>query len=352
MAEGINKLKADSVKGVTIEKNIPDSAEKKAASPSRKKREAKKSSYNELKILLQDERTPKMFGLILILASLYLFTAFISYLFSWQNDQDYVFHFTWGNLINGSFKAENYLGRLGAYVSHLFIYSGFGLTAFVFPLLLSAGGTNLLLQKKIFRVAKLLRLSLLVLVLIPAAFSFCFQSFAFPFGGAVGSNINSWLIGFIGILGTGALLAFCVLATGIIFFNMSFNLFAPGKKIQQDQKDTHAEHVDQNFPPVVMHSEAVMVNEFLDNMELIEKPIEDTVAVVQPEVHEDISELMENMSSDNNEIQHDEIKSDIELDIVETPEEQIVEEEVVVRENYDPTIDLPKYQYPGLDLWY
>jgi DNA segregation ATPase FtsK/SpoIIIE-like protein len=42
--------------------------------------------------------------------------------------------------------------------------------------------------------------------------------------------------------------------------------------------------------------------------------------------------------------------SAIALDIVETKEEELVTPETVVRENYDPTIDLPKYEYPTLDL--
>src|ERR1043165_7340958 len=218
MAEATNKLKSDVSRSDQESEKTEIPEQKEAAKEPRKKRE-KKSSTSGVNSFLKDERTPKVAGLFFLLSSLYLFVAFVSYLFTWKVDQDKVFHFTWSNLFNGDFRAENYLGRLGAYVSHFFIYSGFGVTSFLCVGLLLTSGSNLLLRRKIFNVARFFKFSLFALVLLPAALSFCFQSFDFPFGGAVGNTINTWLNGFLGIIGTGALLFFFVLFFGVIVFN-------------------------------------------------------------------------------------------------------------------------------------
>src|SRR6187431_478118 len=104
MAEATNKLKSEKEKPVT---EVPEV--KETTREPRKKRE-KKSSSGGIRTLLQDERTPKVFGLMFLLVSLYLLVAFVSYLFTWKIDQDRVFHFSWSNLFKGEFEAENYLG--------------------------------------------------------------------------------------------------------------------------------------------------------------------------------------------------------------------------------------------------
>ena len=46
-----------------------------------------------VKEVVKDERTHKMIGISCILMSIFLFVAFTSYLFSWQEDQDKVHQF-------------------------------------------------------------------------------------------------------------------------------------------------------------------------------------------------------------------------------------------------------------------
>ncbi|HYV92082.1 MAG TPA: DNA translocase FtsK [Chitinophagales bacterium] len=352
MAEATNKLKSDVSRSDQEEEKTEIPEQKEITKEPRKRRE-KKPSSGGMNSLLKDERTPKVLGLIFLLSSLYLFVAFVSYLFTWKRDQDKVFHFTWSNLFNGDFQAENYLGRLGAYVSHFFIYSGFGLVSFLFIALLTAWGSNLLLRRKIFNVARLFKFSVFALVLIPAAMSFCFQAFSFPFGGAVGNTINTWLTGFLGIVGTGALLFFTVLLFGVIVFNMSFHFLAPKKK--EEQTITSDQPVAIVNPPFeIVNKEVVTVEDFLNEMQLIEKSEEEGESESEEESEsesESMDENEENFLPINPKSETPVLNGDdIELDIVQTPEEEAVSNGVVVRENYDPTIDLPNYVYPSLDL--
>src|SRR5262245_27158587 len=80
-----------------------------------------------VKEVVKDERTSKIAGAICLLVSGFLFIAFTSYLFTWQQDQDIVFKFGVKIFATEDVKVNNLLGVLGAYISHTFIYNGFGI---------------------------------------------------------------------------------------------------------------------------------------------------------------------------------------------------------------------------------
>ena len=67
--------------------------------------------------------------------------AFISYFSTWQEDQSLLKEFG-----NRQAEAKNWLNKFGASVSHLFIYKGFGIAAFIFPILLFQTGLYLFLN--------------------------------------------------------------------------------------------------------------------------------------------------------------------------------------------------------------
>ncbi|MBX7140580.1 MAG: DNA translocase FtsK [Chitinophagales bacterium] len=364
MAEATNRLKTEAAKDDAV---MTETSEKKTPKEPRKKREKKVSG---LKALMQDERTPKVFGLIFLLSALYLFVAFVSYLFTWKADQDKVFHFTLSSFFTGNFEVQNYLGRLGAFVSHFFIYEGFGLTSFLFPVAFFAIGLNLLLRKNIFSIGRLLAYSVFALVLLPTTLSFLLHSFAFPFGGVVGNFATSYLTGFLGAVGTGALLVFLVLGYLVIAFNYSFHFKNPlaKKELPASEVATEAEP-GYNPPFTIGNEELLTVDDVLNQMKLVEKPLEaetmeeneaeeemkDEVEFEEEMMEEEPEEEMADMSQElpvTGSASHVKVNGDeIALDIVETPEEELVTEEAtVVRENYDPTIDLPNYEYPTLDL--
>ena len=155
MAETTNKLKAEKEKAKEVkEEKI---AEPKPATEKIRDKKKKKPSTGWLAAIREDERLPKIIGLILLLSSIYLFVALASYLFTWKTDQDKIFRFTWQDFFAGSFQVENYLGRLGAYVSHFFMYNAFGLSSFIFVGMLFVAGVNLLFRTKVFPVSNLLK---------------------------------------------------------------------------------------------------------------------------------------------------------------------------------------------------
>src|ERR1700676_3752795 len=77
--------------------------------------------------VIRDERTHKITGAVFLLLAVFLFIAFTSYLFTWKEDQDKVFHGASILLPSSNAKVTNLLGNLGALISHEFFYKGFGL---------------------------------------------------------------------------------------------------------------------------------------------------------------------------------------------------------------------------------
>ena len=61
---------------------------KKSQPPDPDKLKPEKEQQVKVKELVRDERTYKILGAFFILVAVFLFIAFTSYLFTWQQDQD------------------------------------------------------------------------------------------------------------------------------------------------------------------------------------------------------------------------------------------------------------------------
>src|SRR5438874_10153712 len=149
-----NKLKKSNIPKAAAEK--PEKPEKavKPKKPAAEKLKADREEKVDLKKLAKDERTWKILGTVSLLVSIFLFIAFVSYLFTWNEDQSQVMNRGIGFLFdnNEGNKVNNLLGRLGAYSSHQLIYNGFGLASFLFCTFFFVVGINLLFNRKVFSI--------------------------------------------------------------------------------------------------------------------------------------------------------------------------------------------------------
>jgi DNA segregation ATPase FtsK/SpoIIIE, S-DNA-T family len=178
------------------------------------------------KKLARDERTWKITGAVFLLMAIFLCIAFISYFFTWKEDQDKVFR-GFSLLMDNDSKVSNLLGRLGAVVSHFFIYKGFGIASMLICTFFFVVGTNLLVNRKVFSIWRNLKYVTIGLLVLSVSLAFVFSG-EFPFGGGVGAMISNWLMGVFGTVGTAALLLVVAFAYIIWQFNPSFNI--PAKK--------------------------------------------------------------------------------------------------------------------------
>lgn len=351
--------------------------------------------------VVKDERTTKIIGASSLLLTIFLFVAFTSYLFTWQEDQDKVHQFGIRIFATDDVKVNNLLGVLGAYVAHSLFYKGFGLASYLFCTFFFVLGVNLLFGKKLFSLVRNIRYVIVGLVVLSMAFAFVSRASTFSWGGGVGELLNAWFVKWIGNIGTGALLALSVFSYVIWRFNPTFkwpewNFSSPAVNKAHDDDfklsiddeiavkqewdengavpaDTEEEEdvlpVSQNklksdgsgvvvIMPKDEEEEADPMNEFdvveKEDEEEIEEEIEEEDAVIEME-EEVISkpEPLINVIPPKKEV----VNTDgLELEIKETPEE---EEELEVapvatpgklNTKYDATLDLKDYKYPGLDL--
>ncbi len=172
--------------------------------------------------VVKDERTTKIAGTASLLLAVFLFIALTSYLFTWQEDQDKVHQFGIKIFATNDVKVSNLLGVLGAYVAHIFIYKGFGIASYLFCSFFFVLGINLLFGKKIFSLVRNIRYVLIGLLVLSVASAFASLNNAFSYGGAVGELVCSWLIKWIGNVGTGAILVVTVFSYIIWRFNPQF----------------------------------------------------------------------------------------------------------------------------------
>lgn len=338
----------------------------------------------DLKKIARDERTWKITGAVFLLISIFLFIAFISYFFTWKEDQDKVFRGSGSLLMDDSVRVANLLGRLGAIISHFFIYKGFGIASLLICTFFFVVGVNLLFSRKVFSIWKNLKYVTIGLLVMSVSMAFLFASSSFPFGGGVGDMISKWLVGIFGIVGTAAILFLFALGYIIWQFNPSFNL--PERKQQVPTPETGEENGDEAAEeemvvaplpvtgkkqgntvksddiPLVLTKEDEPVQEFT----LVEKDepvneLEDDDSVVEREIvndilhkHEEIPavELKPVISQDIPRT-HLPPADGLELEIKIAPAAELPEGEDPLLENlppYEPTLDLRDYKYPGLNL--
>lgn len=164
------------------------------------------TTENELPAYFTIERVKRFVGLFTVFFSIFLFIALLSYCFNWKQDQGNVVNPSWKIIFSNTQDVENAMGRLGAYLSHIFIFNLFGLGAFIMPYLLFAIGVNVTFAKRLFPLLKISLYVALGLIVIPLSAQFLFPESEFSMGGGMGKMLYLWLSTLIGRLGLGILL--------------------------------------------------------------------------------------------------------------------------------------------------
>lgn len=343
-----------------------------------------KEEQVSLKQLAKDERTWKIAGAISLFISLFLFVSFISYLFTWEDDQSEIrkgFSFFEETVV-----VHNLLGALGAFISHFFIYKGFGIASLLICTFFFIVGVNLLFNRNVWSVWRNVRYVTIGMLVISVCLAFIFSNSSFSYGGAVGKMIVAWLVNLIGTMGTGALLLVIGLSYIIWQFNPVFSVpefrrhkvaaendeSAPDLVIpvaigdnehsNKDEEDTFSSNGNflKNKGETITLSPVISNNSDQPRFEIIEKEVDD-MPIEHPTADEKIVLDTENYEPNNKSNHGENVVTEnkgkgetadhIELEIKEAPEE--TKEEPKGYENlppYEPTLDLRDYRYPTLDL--
>lgn len=164
------------------------------------------TTEKELPAYFNMDRIKRFTGLFTVFFSIFLFIALLSYCFNWKLDQGNVVNPSWKIIFSQTQDVQNAMGRLGAYLSHVFIFNLFGVGAFIVPYLLFAAGVNITFAKRLFPLLKVSLYVALGLIIIPLSAQFLLPESEFSMGGGMGKMLYLWLSTLIGRLGLGILL--------------------------------------------------------------------------------------------------------------------------------------------------
>ena len=336
--------------------------------------------------VVKDERTSKIAGAICLLIALFLFVAFTSYLFTWQEDQDMVQLWRTQLFSTNDVKVNNLLGYLGAFIAYQIMFNGFGVAAYLFCTFFFVLGVNLFFTKPIFSLWRNVRYVIIGLLVLSTCFAFVSAQAAFSWGGALGEYSSSWLIKWVGSFGTGAILFIAGFSYFIWRFNPSFNVpslsfLLPKKKeetfISEDNEEAVKQEWDLNQAAALQNAGGNKLKEnkdadgnliptevpdggklFIDELSLEEEEntniaeLEPTLIEEEDEIPE-VAPIVEVVPTKKNIANFDgELLEDLDLEIKEGAEEAVIPAAAIgsLASKYDATLDLKNYKYPNINL--
>jgi S-DNA-T family DNA segregation ATPase FtsK/SpoIIIE len=290
----------------------------------------------------KDPRFSLAMGFVLIMMGIYLFIAFISYLFTGKADQSVVEALWNTSIIDSGKEAENWLGLYGAVTSHFMIFRWMGISAFFLPPLLFLLGFRWVFKRDIIPLLSFFIFSVFAGLWLSLLMGYITHSLAGVteigfISGGLGYELAKIFDSLFG-WGTFLILVLALFIFIIYFFNVTaINAFQPkdpkpmgndALPVDADEK-SEPEYIDErdNWP-----AQKPEVNEpiVLVNPPKVEKPKQELkLEVEQPVKKTEPDFVVEDPKTDT--------------DILA---EQLVEEKGV----YDPTLDLSNYKFPPLEL--
>lgn len=298
----------------------------------------------------KDRRFHLAIGFLLLFASIFLAISFISYPFTGNADQALVEEIGKAGVKELGGEVENWAKLAGAWISHLFIYKWFGIISFIFVPILFLWGCRIIFKKDIFPFNLLLKFSAFFILWISFTLGYIIlitdsdSDYGFLCGG-IGYELAAFVYSFLGLIPSFLLILFTLIVFGIYSFNTDKIRY-----ILNFLKKSKVMPMEQSFGETNMIFEDNTINNDNDREFVFtdtgpkSKNKEDT-ETDQLQYHgknkpESEQITVEKASQDN---------GGINFDIEQTEEKAQVTVTGKI-ENYDPTLDLPSYKYPTLDL--
>ncbi|WMI64932.1 DNA translocase FtsK [Aestuariibaculum sp. YM273] len=298
-----------------------------------------------------------VFGSFLVIFGIVLCIAFVSFLFTGEADQS-----TLSDFASRDVKPKNWLSKTGAWLSDLFIQRGFGIASFIFSGLCCLSGVYILTESNKTKLRKHWFWGTLIIIWLSVFFGF-FGAKTDILGGTIGYEVNSYLQDYIGKIGVSLLLLFGVITYLAIRFRLTFqnfaNVFYSAKKDIKDEFTTANEDivvgVDNNLTDEAeAFKSAFDIDD--DKSKGNSNPDDDilgekiTLSTTQPE-----EKPISNITSLEVNIAEEEIEEDLDIEVEQVAEEQsetdnLSDKLVADFGQFDPTLELAKYQFPTLDL--
>lgn len=341
------------------------------------KKNEKKKTKNIKPSFFKDDRVKIITGAFILIASIYLFFSILSYFFTWQVDQSKLDISFFELFKNRSINVENWTGKLGAFLAHVFVHNWFGVASLSFVFLFALLGLRML-NLKLLSIKKITKYLIIYTLWLSVTLGYLFQESAFLPGGAHGYFLSNWLNAFAGKIGTAFLLLITLFAILIFSFDglldrIKINVkklfektkdITSAKAFSEKNNDTEEEEKKENNSLEPSFDENKKEEEKKDIsfqiMDTNEEP-EETKDNNETEDFDnlttiEIKTIDSNTDADNTEIEteneSDEIEQKFEFSILNKDDEEDVAEKIDTEplKDYDPTLDLSDYKLPPIEL--
>ena len=355
-----------------------EEAPKQEKKPKKEKSDEKPKLKNPISGLsgrFDKKKIKTVTGGVLILLSFYLFLACLSYVFTWTEDQDRVlnkglFEF----LFDGNEEpVSNWLGKFGAWTSHLLIFKWFGLSSFGLTFLLFISGVKILFNVTLTPIAKSYTVVSILSVWTSIFLGYFANSINF-LGGSFGYFINQWLSVSFGRFATMVMILVVGYFVVVLLFNPDFKAIFERLVGNRSERDIDAEEENQMRPESL--NDLRVVNTIRDE-DIAPDKVAETINFDEEDEDDeefDESELIVTIRQepepsgivfDMPEIELEEVEEPVVEKDVEVPDTNfsidVAESDVTLDEedlndlrkeygDYDPKLDLASYVLPSIDL--
>jgi S-DNA-T family DNA segregation ATPase FtsK/SpoIIIE len=343
----------------TSNKDEPSKKKKRSKAPkeTKKKKYSGKAAMDKLEEKVDLTKVRRISGIIFLVFSVYTFLACLSYFSTWQADQDKVINKALFEFLFDSSQGEvtNWLGKFGAWISHLLIYRWFGVASFSFSLIFFLLGVHLLFKITLLPIKKVIAQSILGTVWVSMFFGFFSYKIEY-LGGSFGFYINNWLNASVGKFGGFIFITALFFIFLYILFEPDFNKFFAFLGLSKKKTPRTEESAEEKTD----FSDIKIVNEIKDE-DIKEDEISETIDFGEKEEEikqeENESELIiETPETETEQETEPENKEDddFQIEIAEEKDAELDENEInsKVEEfgEYDPKLDLSSYRLPSVDL--
>jgi len=286
-----------------------------------------------------------VFGSLLIIVGVLLFISFLSYIFTGKEDQSVL-----SNFPERTEAYKNWASQLGAWVSELFISKGFGIPSFIFSGLVFLSGVYVTLNLKKDRLRKHWIWGTLIVIWLSILFGFFTHKYDI-LGGTIGFEINQFLQDYIGKIGTALLLLFGLITYLAIRFKVTgdtfVNIFKSAKRNIKEDLTTEEEMTTFTVDNSLTEEAESIKSAF-------EIPLENpepTISKYSKPESKKKEIKVEIEAPGKKEVQIPELKVEVEAIEEEKSELDNLSDKLVEDfGQFDPTLELGKYQFPHLDL--
>ena len=307
-----------------------------------KLKSAKSFNFDGITAPFKDENNQKIFAAVLILISLYLLIAFISFFFQWEADDSLVSGKDLSDVITDK-KINNSIGGLGAYTANLLVKIWFGLAAFFIPLFSLLAGLKILGLKK-YSFSNFLFNGILGMLIIPIFIRHFFNGIITA--GGIGIFTNDLMNSAIGTLGTSLLL----ITISLLYLVISFDINA--EKIQ-----AFIEKIKPNKKAIQQEEdEPILRTTFGENptAPVLEEKSEETLTETEP-TPLTVEPTLITPQVEKTGTPTEKPEERLGLEVTETTDEETLSEREINKKlkelgDFDPTLELSQFKMPGMDL--